>query len=51
MIEIHVVPVGGQLGLTYVPWVLSLNFHGFHEYAARDRFQGASFGVNLTKKS
>jgi hypothetical protein len=29
MIEIHVVPVGGQLGLTYVPGVVALNFHGF----------------------
>jgi hypothetical protein len=45
-----VVSVGGQLGLTYVPWVLSVNFHGFEEYAARDHFQGASFGVNIAKK-
>jgi hypothetical protein len=33
-----------------VPWVLSLSFHGFYEYAARDRFQGASFGINVAKK-
>jgi hypothetical protein len=42
--------VGGQLGLMHVPSVLALNFHGFYEYAARDRFQGASFGVNITKR-
>jgi hypothetical protein len=42
--------VGGQLGLTYAPWVLAVNFHGFYEYAAEDRFQGASFGVNIIKK-
>ena len=23
--------VGGQIGLTYVPWDLVLNFHGFYE--------------------
>ena len=42
--------VGGQLGLTYVPWNLVLNFHGFYEYYADDRVQGASFGINLLKK-
>jgi hypothetical protein len=42
--------VGAQLGLTYVPWVLGLNLHGFYEYLAKDRFQGGSFGVNLAKK-
>jgi len=42
--------VGGQLGLTYLPWMVSLNFHGFYEYYAQDRFQGGSFGVNISKK-
>lgn len=41
--------VGGQLGLTYVPWMTSLNFRGFYEYNAQSRFQGGSFGVNLAK--
>jgi hypothetical protein len=42
--------VGGQLGLTYVPWALSVNVHGFYEYVAKDRFQGGSFGVGVVKK-
>jgi hypothetical protein len=42
--------VGGQLGLTYVPWALSMNSHGFYEYAAKDRFQGQSFGLSIAKK-
>ena len=42
--------VGGQLGLTYLPWVLSVNVHGFYEYLAKDRFQGGSFGVSVAKK-
>ncbi len=42
--------VGGQLGITYVPWMMSLNFHGFYEYEAQGRFQGGSVGVNITKK-
>jgi hypothetical protein len=42
--------IGGQLGLTYVPWNLILNFHGFYEYNAEERVQGASFGINLVKK-
>jgi hypothetical protein len=42
--------VGGQLGLTYVPWVLAVNVHGFYEYLAKDRFQGGSFGVSVVKK-
>jgi hypothetical protein len=39
--------VGGQLGLTYVPWDLALNFHGFYEYYAANRVQGSSIGINL----
>ena len=42
--------IGGQLGLTYVPWDLVLNFRGFYEYHAEERVQGASFGINLIKK-
>jgi hypothetical protein len=42
--------IGGQLGLTYVPWNLILNFRGFYEYYADERVQGASFGINLVKK-
>ncbi len=41
---------GGQLGLTYVPWSLALNVHGFYEYYTRDRFQGTALGVSLAKK-
>ena len=46
--EVHA--VGGQLGLTYVPWFASLNLHYFGEFAAQDRFQGQVFGVSLAKK-
>lgn len=42
--------VGGQLGLTYVPWAASLNAHYFGEFAAQDRFQGQVFGVSVAKK-
>jgi len=41
--------VGGQVGLTYVPWMLSVNFHGFYEFSAMDRFLGQSFGLNISK--
>jgi hypothetical protein len=46
--EVHA--AGGQLGLTYVPWFLSLNCHAFYEYASEGRFQGTSFGVTIAKK-
>jgi hypothetical protein len=46
--EVHA--VGGQLGLTYVPWVASLNMHYLSEFAAQDRFQGEVFGVSVAKK-
>jgi hypothetical protein len=46
--EVHA--VGGQLGLTYAPWVASLNVHYFGEFAAQDRFQGQSFGLSLAKQ-
>jgi hypothetical protein len=42
--------VGGQLGLTYVPWGASVTVHGFYEYEAEDRFQGGSLGVNVARK-
>ena len=41
---------GGQLGVTYLPWFLVVNFHGFHEYETRNRFQGYSLGLSLVKK-
>lgn len=41
---------GGQIGLTYVPWMLALNLHYFYEYAAKDRFQGQVLGANLAYK-
>ena len=41
---------GGQIGLTYVPWLASLNFHAFYEFAATDRFQGQAYGVSVAKK-
>ena len=42
--------VGAQLGLTYVPWNLAMNFHWFYEYAATNRFQGEALGLSLAKK-
>lgn len=39
--------MGGQFGLTYVPWNAFLMFHGFYEYAAASRFQGPSIGLNF----
>ena len=42
--------VGGQLGLTYVPWNAVMNFHYFYEFAAEDRFQGQSLGLNFAVK-
>jgi len=41
---------GGQLGLTYVPWSLVVNFHAFYEFAAEDRFQGQAYGISIAKK-
>jgi hypothetical protein len=42
--------VGGQVGLTYLPWALSVNAHGFYEFYSEARFQGASFGISVVKK-
>ncbi len=39
--------IGGQLGFTYMPWVLYLNFNGFYEFKAYDRTQGSSIGATL----
>jgi hypothetical protein len=41
---------GGQLGVTYVPWFLAVNFHGFSEYETRNRFQGYSLGLSIAMK-
>ncbi len=46
----HVGAIGGQIGLTYAPWNLVLDFHGFYEYYADTRVQGSTFGINLLKK-
>ncbi len=46
--EVHA--VGGQLGVSYVPWALSVNFRGLYEFAAVDRFQGWSIGLNIAKQ-
>jgi hypothetical protein len=46
--EVHA--VGAQVGVTSVPKNATLNFHYFYEYAADDRFQGQSIGLNLAKK-
>jgi hypothetical protein len=50
--EVHdyVHAVGGQLGLTYLPWQAALNFHAFYEFSAQDRFQGQAFNISLVKK-
>lgn len=42
--------VGGQIGLTHVPWNATLNFHYFCEFYAEDRFQGSVFGITVAKK-
>jgi hypothetical protein len=46
--EVHA--VGGQIGVTCVPGNATLNFHYFYEFAAEDRFQGQSIGLNLAFK-
>ncbi len=42
--------IGLQLGFAHLPWQTVMNVHGFYEYEAKDRFQGLSCGLNLTKK-
>jgi hypothetical protein len=46
--EVHA--AGGQLGVTFVQWKTSVNFHYFYEYAAEDHFAGHSIGLNFAKK-
>jgi hypothetical protein len=46
--EVHA--AGGQIGITHVPWNAALNFHYFYEFAAEDRFQGQSVGLNFAIK-
>ena len=41
--------VGGQLGLSYLPWASSVTFQGNWEFSAVDRFQGYSLGINISK--
>lgn len=42
--------VGGQIGLTHVPWGAVLNLHYYYEFAAEDRFQGHAIGLSIVKK-
>lgn len=42
--------VGGQVGLEYAPWQLSVEFHALDEYAARSRPQGASYTLVIGLK-
>jgi hypothetical protein len=46
--EVH--GAGGQIGLTYIPWNASLNFHAMYEYSATARLQGAAYDVSLAIK-
>ena len=46
----QVYAVGGQLGVTYLPWNASLNLVAYNEYAAKDRFEGASIALNFAMK-
>ncbi|HLH52893.1 MAG TPA: transporter, partial [Verrucomicrobiae bacterium] len=39
--------VGGQIGVTYAPWNVTLDFSYFYEFYAVDRFQGQSLSINL----
>jgi hypothetical protein len=39
--------VGGQIGITYAPWNVTLDFLYFYEFYAVDRFQGQSLSINL----
>ena len=42
--------VGGQVGLTYLPWKASLNLHYYYEFASEARFQGQALNVSLAVK-
>jgi len=39
---------GGQIGLVYIPWNASLEFHAFDEFSATARLQGIAYGVSLS---
>jgi len=41
--------VGMQLGAIYVPWRVTANLRYLYEFAASDRFDGQSIGLNLAK--
>ena len=46
----QVYAVGGQIGVSYLPWNASLNLVAYNEYAAKDRFEGASIALNFAMK-
>ncbi|MBX7208884.1 MAG: transporter [Verrucomicrobiaceae bacterium] len=46
--EVHA--FGVQLGLAQVKWNAALTMRWMHEYAARDRFKGDMFVLNIAKK-
>jgi hypothetical protein len=41
---------GGQIGLVYIPWNASLEFHAFDEFSATARLQGQFYGINFALK-
>jgi hypothetical protein len=42
--------VGGQIGISYVPWNAELIFHAFYEYSATATLQGTSYGITFSIK-
>lgn len=46
--EVHA--VGGQLGIVYVPWNLSVTLRYNHEYASQARFQGQVLSLGIVLK-
>jgi hypothetical protein len=42
--------VGGQIGLTCVPWNAALNFHAYQEFYAVDRLQGTAYQLSFVIK-
>jgi hypothetical protein len=42
--------VGGQVGLSSVPWNAALNFHAYYEYSAVSRLQGAAYQLSFVIK-
>jgi|GEM_PF-3711952 len=46
--EVHA--FGAQIGLAQVEWNAALTMRWMHEYAARDRFMGDMFVLNVVKK-